>query len=96
MSNKICNKLIRKESVQDGGYTYSYELLMSEGDMVANYRLPLYSIRVKMTDKNGEQREASARDVFSRKSEATAFFEKIVRNLATPIDLAYILEDEMA
>ncbi|MBQ8302068.1 MAG: hypothetical protein IJX97_00780 [Clostridia bacterium] len=96
MNKKICERLIRKENRQDGSYTYSYELLMSEGDMVANFRLPLYSVRVKMTDINGEEREASAKDVFSRKSEATAFFEKIVRNLATPIDLAYILEDEMA
>jgi hypothetical protein len=48
-----------------------------------------------MTDAQGNTRRADARDVFSCREKAVAFFEKIVRNLATPIDLNYIIEDEM-
>ena len=66
-----------------------------EGEGVADFRLPLYSIRVDMTDKHGNRRQANARDVFSNIDKAAEFFDKLVRNLATPIDLAYILEDEM-
>ena len=95
MNYKVCDKLIRKEERQDGENIYSYELLMREGDTVADFRLPLYSIRVDMTDKYGHKRQANARDVFSSIDKAIDFFDKIVRNLATPIDLAYILEDEM-
>ena len=80
--------------MDDGNY-YSYELLMREGDTVSDYRIPLYSIRVDMTDTHGYRREANARDAFSNADKAIEFFDKIVRNLATPIDLAYILEDEM-
>ena len=49
-----------------------------------------------MVDPFGNNRQADARDIFSDKEDAEAFFDKIVRNLATPIDLAYILEDEFA
>lgn len=96
MGYKICDKLIKHEERVDEGNHYSYDLLMREGDNVADYRLPLYSIRVDMTDTHGYRREANARDIFSNSEKAIAFFDKIVRNLATPIDLAYILEDEMA
>lgn len=96
MSEKLCDRVLRKEERFDEGNSYSYELLMREGDTVADFKLPLYSIRVDMTDTEGHRRQADARDVFSNAEKAIAFFDKIVRNLATPIDLAYILEDEMA
>ena len=48
-----------------------------------------------MTDKTGREHSAEARDVFASEEKATAFFEKIVDNLATPINLPYIIEDEL-
>lgn len=95
MSEKLCDRVLRKEERFDEGNSYSYELVVREGETVADFRLPLYSIRVDMTDTEGNRRQADARDVFSNAEKAIAFFDKIVRNLATPIDLAYILEDEM-
>ena len=95
MNKNIYSTVLRKEERRDEEYSYSYELLMREGDTMANWKLPLYSIKVDMTDAKGNRRHADARDVFSCKEKALEFFDKIVRNLATPIDLNYIIEDEM-
>ncbi len=88
--------LLRREVRTDGENKYFYELLMKESNSVASFRLPLYSVRIYMIDPMGNNRQADAIDIFSDKADAEAFFDKIVRNLATPIDLAYILEDEFA
>ena len=45
------------------------------------------------SDTSGTRSDAN--DLFSDLSRASGFFDKIVDNLATPIDLAYIVEDEM-
>ena len=95
MKNKLCDRIIRREDREESGNKYSYELTMREADEVAAFRLPLYSIKISMTDSEGNERETNARDVFSNGEKARTFFDKIVRNLATPIDLVYILEDEM-
>ena len=90
----ICDKVIRKEQKFDRGSSYLYELVMRQGDVAANWQMPLYSVRINMVDPKGNNRQADAMDIFSDKDAAEEFFDKIVRNLATPIDLAYILEDE--
>ena len=95
MSNKVCDRVIRKEERSDAGYLYSYELVERRGDTTADFGVHLYSIKVKMTDSNGRSRKSEARDIFSSKEKAIIFFDKIIRNLATPIDLKYIVEDEM-
>lgn len=95
MRNEICDKLIRRENLVDGDYSYTYELTSRAGDAVATYGLPLYSVRICMTDGDGKSREANAKDIFSNHEKAETFFNKLVRNLATPIDLVYILEDEI-
>ena len=91
-----CDNVIRREQKFDKGSSYLYELVMRHGDATANWQTPLYSVRIYMVDPFGNNRQADARDIFSDKDDAEAFFDKIVRNLATPIDLAYILEDEFA
>lgn len=95
MSHKICDKLIRKEEMQDGENIYSYELFERQGRSVYNFGLSLYSISISMTDKNGRASRARASDLFSKLNDANAFFDKMVRNLATPIDLQYVIEDEL-
>lgn len=95
MRNKICDKLIRREERRDEGYLYTYELTSREGDAVATFGLPLYSIHITLTDPSGNCREANAKDVFSNVEKSKEFFDKLVKNLATPIDLIYILEDEI-
>ena len=97
MSNQgLYDTVLFKEERSDDFNTYSYELIMRKGDSTACWRMPLYSIKVIMTDAKGNEKSADARDVFSNLDKAREFFKKIVNNLATPIDLAYILEDEMS
>ena len=57
--------------------------------------MPLYSIKISMTDPSGNRSEREATDVFSSSDEAVRFFDRLVRNLATPIDLCYVVEDEV-
>ncbi len=95
MKHRYSKRLVRREEITDEGNRYSYELTVREGNTTADWRLPLYSIKIRMTDINGKNFEASAKDVFANESCAMEFFEKILRNLATPIDLAYIVEDEL-
>ena len=95
MKNKICEKVLRKEERTKDGFSYTYELTMREGNEVISFRLPLYSIRITMKDTDGKCREAEAKDIFSNYFKAQRFFDKIVRNLATPIDLGYVVEDEV-
>ena len=93
--SKINHKILRKEERSVDNSIYTYELILREGDATACWRMPLYSIRVKMRDTLGVCRTADAKDIFSDGVKAVSFFEKLVKNLATPIDLAYIVEDEL-
>ena len=67
---------------------------MRESDKTASFRLPLYSVRVAMTTTDGVKREAVLNDAFRSPMVALAFFERVVDNLATPIDLPFVYEDE--
>lgn len=87
--------VIRRELSTDGTNAFEYELIMRESERVASYGIPLYSISVRMIDERGHATEGEIRDAFADAGKALILFEKIVRNLATPIDLAYIHEDEM-
>ena len=87
--------LIRKEVRHDDSNIYSYELIMKENDNLSGFRLPLYSIKVSFTDRKGCTTAATTKDAFADPGKAILFFDKLVRNLATPIDTAYILEDEL-
>ena len=93
---KTKDTVIRCEEREDGKNSYKYKLVMRESTRVASYRLPLYSILVEMRQENGTVTSAETREVFADIGRAIIFFDKLVRNLATPIDLAYIVEDELA
>ncbi len=88
--------LIRRETRRDGQYVYTYDLIMKESDRTSSYRLSLYSIRVVLTDSEDNTTEAEIRDAFADFGRAVLFYDKLVRNLCTPINLCYIHEDEMS
>ncbi len=94
--SKIAKVAIRKEEKFEGGYIYRYILNMEESIRVASYKLPLYSITVELTDKDGNTTSADTKEIFADVGKAFSFFDMLVRNLATPIDLAYIVEDEIS
>ena len=87
--------LIRREVRDDGENSFTYELLMKESNKLTSFGLPLYSIRVGFTDKNGIFTSSEIKEAFADAGKAILFFEKLIRNLATPIDVAYIMEDEL-
>jgi len=93
---KTQESVIRREIRSDGENMYCYELIIKESQRVASYKIPLYSIKIGMTTEMGDHTEADVRDVFADPGKAIVFFEKLVANLATPIDLSYILEDEIS
>ena len=95
MKNKFTRRALRKEERLDGGYLYRYTLSVTESGRVASYKLPLYSIAVELTTPEGEVTEAQTKEIFADAGKANSFFESLVEGLATPIDLAYIVEDEV-
>lgn len=92
--NKVLEKIIKCDEVLDGDVSYTYRLISSEGKNHASYRIPLYSVCVDMTSESGEITSASIKEAFCDVGQALVFYDKVVRNLATPIDLAYVFEDE--
>ena len=97
MARKVqtIKKTIRQEAREKDGNEYLYELSMLESSMVASYGLPLYSINVQLTMHSGEKTAATVKEKFADAGQAICFFERLVDNLATPIDLPYIVEDEL-
>lgn len=93
--DKTIDTVIRREVREDDTHSYTYELTMSEGSASSCYRIPTYSIAVEMTDRLGQVRSGKIKEAFADAGRAILFFDKVVRNLATPIDLAYIVEDEL-
>ncbi len=88
-------ELIREETRETEDGVYTYTLLAKTGISVASYGLTLYSVIIQMTDSSGHRTEARLDDIFSDSDKAYKFFNKLIKNLATPIDLPYILEDEL-
>jgi len=95
--SKIIEKetVIRHETRNIDGIMYSYSLVMNESNKVASYKLPLYSVHIEMTDNDGNTTKAETSDIFADVGKAIVFFKKMVENLATPLNLPYIIEDEM-
>lgn len=87
--------LIKELEIKKDGSTYVYRLTVSISEVVASYKLPLYSIFVSMTDSDGKHTEAVCADAFADIGKALVFYDKIVRHNVTPIDLAYVYEDEL-
>ena len=92
--NKTKETVIRRDLRSDGYNHYEYELIMRESRRTASWRIPLYSVFVCLTDSEGEESQARLDDIFADAGQALLFYDKLVRNLATPIDLKYAFEDE--
>ena len=87
--------VIRDITRSSDGIIYRYVLFSSRSELVASYNMPLYSIEVSMM-KDGELSKNVARELFADVGKAVAFFERLADNLATPIDLPYVIEDRIA
>ena len=88
------SQTVREEKRTDNGIEYKYTLSVRRSDRTASYGLALYSIKVEMTDLTGAVSEASLVDAFRSAELAFRFFDRVVDNLATPIDLPFVFDDE--
>ena len=94
-AKSVCNTVIRREEREAEGFTYLYEIVMQRSEGVASFRIPLYSIRVSLTRPDGEISTAEIKEAFADLGRAIEFYDRMVKNLATPIDLMYVHEDAM-
>lgn len=94
MKNTAKTETIKDVTKIENGIIYRYILTAKRSKKVASFQLPLYSIEVIMT-KDGEVTRNSINDVFADVGKALSFYEYVSKNLATPIDLTYALEDKV-
>ena len=93
--SQVIDKIIKHEIRECEGNSYTYSLIVNESNAVASFRLPLYSVEIEMTDAEGKKTSARTHDLFADVGKALVFYRKLVDNLATPLNLPYILEDEL-
>ena len=77
----------------DGSYTYT--LYYADSIKTASMGLRLYSISVEFVDREGVRGFAEAKEFFADKRKAMEFYNRLVSGLATPLNLPYIIEDEL-
>ena len=87
--------VVKDEKRTLNGNNYSYKLFFNEGTDISSYKIPLYSISVEMKMDDGKETKAQTNNMFRDYHKALTFFQKLVENYCTPIDLAYIIEDEL-
>lgn len=92
MKHKVTPKqeTIRETIVASDGYTYKYSLSVDKNTN------SMYSLKVVMSSTEGEVRSDTASVAMSDGGRAIAFYNKLVRNLATPANLKYCIEDELS
>ena len=94
-STKVTESIIRSEKRCVEGDTYEYKLTVSEGSSTSNYRILLYSIEVDFHGADGNSTNGRINEAFADPGRAIIFYERLVNNLATPVDLPYVLEDSI-
>ena len=93
--NLIGNEKIIKEDIREyDGAVFLYRLTEGYPKKIGRLTIPLYSIYIEMS-KNGECSKSSVNEVFADVGKALSFYNSLLENLATPIDLHYILEDKI-
>lgn len=80
---------IRSKICENDGFTYRYDLNLEE-DGIGN----VYSVEIKMESADGKINSKIKRELYSDTERAYKLFNTLVENLATPINLRFILEDE--
>lgn len=95
LKEKTKEEIVREVSVCHGENRYTYLLIKRESELVSSFRLPLYSIRIELTDASGETSHCEVSNVFANETKALNFFCGLVDNLATPMNLPYVIEDAL-
>jgi hypothetical protein len=82
--------ILRETVISQGGYSYKYTLSVGQAPSSA------YSLKIVMKSTDGISNQSSASVVISDGGRAVEFYNKLVRNLATPANLPYCVEDEFS
>ena len=91
----IRETIVSRKEIFDQEVIYTYTMTINESNLTPSFGIPLYSIQIDMIDSSGNKTTSEIRDIFSNREKADAFFNKLVENLATPLNLRYVLEDEI-
>ena len=86
---------IKTERFLCEGIRYKYELRSFEGKNVASFGITLYEIFVE-TYNSGKRSYYRTGGLFSDKEKALRFFDLLIRNLVTPHNLPYLIEDSFS
>lgn len=91
---KPTEKIIKIDVREVDGAIYTYRLTESMPRKIGKLSIPLYSIYIEMK-RGSETDENSIKDIFADVGKALTFYSTLLKHLATPIDLHYILEDRI-
>ena len=87
---RICER-----RVTDGKTEYRYELMLCYKSIGGSAPIPIYSISAEMII-NGIRTFYRTGDLFTCEKKARSFFDKITEKLATPLNMPYVIEDELS
>lgn len=96
LKETTAEEIIRQVNICDKECEYKYYLIKRKSDNVCSFRLPLYSIKIELEASRGKISQHELSNVFANESKAIYFFDKLVENLATPLNLPYVFEDELS
>ena len=91
MRQEICDNIMIEENRHKDGFFYTYELILREGVRTADFRLPLYSIRISLTDGQGRKSQKEARDVFTDRKKAERLFTMLTTRFSSPPSASQII-----
>ena len=78
---------LRKRKVEKDGFLYTYTLLCTEEIT------PIFSIAIDLLTPEGDATTATLSQPIYDGGRAALLFEILLKNLVTPIDLPYVMED---
>ena len=94
-TEEYARTVVKEEHLNVDGISYEYKLTVRISEVTSSFKLPLYSVEAAMTKPDGKTTSAVCADAFADVGKAMIFFDKVVRFNATPIDLAYVYEDDL-
>lgn len=88
--------MILKKTIFDAGNELTYIMSKNISSSIASFRIPLYSVKIEMKDSEGNFSYYELNNVFANEVKVRCFFDKLVSNLATPMNLPFVFDDELS
>ena len=94
LKNTAEKRIMKEHTRSDAGADYIYRLYENTPKRIGRMELTLYSVYIRMK-KDGMNYENILDGVFADVGKALTFYNSLVENLASPIDLNYVFEDRL-